>query len=267
MDATPTLPVLPSWPEFLKLLAHELRWQILMLLARSDYRGLEIVQRLKQPQNLISYHLRMLATQHLVSERRSTADGRDIYYSLNVETLRERYVAAAAALHPALIGESPLLRETLPLQIAPAPRVLFLCTENSARSQMAEGLLRHLAGDTLEVVSAGSQPSEVHPAAIRVLAQMGVDISQQRSKQLTLFQDQSFDYIVTVCDRMREACPTFPGDREQIHWSLPDPAALSGVSEDAREQAFAQIADQLLTRLRHFLALIASDHAQRVKSA
>jgi len=260
-------PALQPWPEFLKLLAHELRWQILTLLARSDYRGLEMVQRLNQPQNLISYHLRMLATQHLVSERRSTADGRDIYYSLNLETLRERYVAAAAALHPALMGTSLLLQETLPLQITPAPRVLFLCTENSARSQMAEGLLRHLAGGALEVVSAGSQPTEVHPSAIRVLAQMGVDISQQRSKRLDLFGDQSFDYIVTVCDRMREACPTFPGDLEQIHWSLPDPAALSDVSERAREEAFEQIAHQLLTRLRHFLALIASDHAPQARSA
>lgn len=256
---------LPSWPAFLKLLAHELRWQILTLLARSDYRGLEIVQRLKQPQNLISYHLRMLATQQLVSERRSIADGRDIYYSLNLEMLRERYAAAAAALHPALIGPSPLLEEKLSLQITPAPRVLFLCTENSARSQMAEGLLRHLAGGTLEVVSAGSQPTEVHPVAIRVLAQMGVDISQQRSKHLDFFQNQSFDYIVTVCDRMREACPTFPGDCEQIHWSLSDPTALVNVSERAREEAFEQLAHHLLMRLRYFLVLVASDYAPQAR--
>jgi protein-tyrosine-phosphatase len=251
------------WPEFLKLLAHELRWKILSLLARSDYRGLEIVQRLQHPQNLISYHLRLLATHQLVSERRSTADGRDIYYSLNLDLLRERYFATAAALHPTLMGKGAFLQEAPPLQITPPPRVLFLCTENSARSQMAEGLLRHLAGSSLDIVSAGSHPTEVHPTAIRVLAQMGVDISQHRSKHLDLLREQSFDYIVTVCDRMRECCPTFPGDRELIHWSLPDPAALSGVSAHAQEEAFEQIAQQLLTRLRHFLALIADEQQSR----
>lgn len=253
--------VLP-WPDFLKLLAHELRWNILALLARSDYRGLEIVQRLKQPQNLISYHLRLLATHQLVSERRSTADGRDIYYSLNLDILRERYAATATALHPALMAGSPLLPEARPLQLSSPLRVLFLCTENSARSQMAEGLLRHLAGGSVEVFSAGSQPADVHPSAIRVLAQMGVDISQQRSKHLDLFRDQSFDSIVTVCDRMRESCPAFPGDCEPIHWSLPDPAAREGLSETERDAAFAQIAQQLLMRLRHFLVLLAYEQEQ-----
>jgi protein-tyrosine-phosphatase len=253
---------LPSWPEFLKLLAHELRWNILTLLARSDYRGLEIVHLLNQPQNLISYHLRQLSTHHLVNERRSTADGRDIYYSLNLDLLRENYIATAVALHPVLAVETSLSQEIPSLPIAPAPRVLFLCTENSARSQMAEGLLRRLAGDTLAIVSAGSRPTEVHPAAIRVLAQMGVDISQQRAKHLDLFLNQSFDYIVTVCDRIRESCPTFPGDREQIHWSLPDPAAPEGISESERDDAFVKVAQQLLTRLRHFLVLITYEQRQ-----
>jgi protein-tyrosine-phosphatase len=238
------------WPEFLKLLAHEIRWNILTLLARSDYRVQELVQQLKQPQNLISYHLRLLARQGLVNERRSSADGRDIYYSIDLEQVRTRYQAAAVALHLAL-----------------ELRVLFLCTENSARSQMAEGLLRHLAGASLDVASAGSQPAEVHPYAIRALAALGIDISHQRSKHLDVFREQSFDEIVTVCDRMRESCPTWPANRELIHWSFPDPAALSGISEAERYAAFEQLAQQLLTRLRHFLALLAYEQAQQTRTA
>lgn len=134
-------------------------------------------------------------------------------------------------------------------------RVLFLCTENSARSQMAEGILRHLSGGRIEVFSAGSHPSSVHPYAIQVLAAMGIDISQQKSKHLDEFRDQSFDYIVTVCDRVRESCPTFPGDPEGIHWSFIDPAAVKGSDKD-RYRAFEQVALQLITRLRYFLILI-----------
>lgn len=261
------LPSSLSGPDFLKLLSHELRWQILQLLARSDYRGQEMVQRLKQPQNLISYHLRMLATHHLVTERRSSADGRDIYYSLNLDVLRECYTAAAMALHPVLGGFSSAHQEERPLQLHAPVRILFLCTENSARSQMAEGLLRHLAGETIEVASAGSQPSTVHPYAVQVLAQMGIDSSQQHSKHLDTFRDQAFDAVITVCDRMRECCPTFPGEREPIHWSLPDPVALAGVSEHERYAAFEQIAQQLLTRLRHFLALLAYEQERSAKTA
>jgi protein-tyrosine-phosphatase len=262
-----TLSATPAEPAFLKLLAHELRWNILTLLARSDYRGLEIVQRLKQPQNLISYHLRLLATNHLVSERRSTADGRDIYYSLDLDRLREGYAAAATALHPGLLPAHPFLPASPPFQISPPVRVLFLCTENSARSQMAEGLLRHLAGDAIEVYSAGSQPTEIHPSAIRVLAHMGVDISQQHSKHVELFRDQSFDTIVTVCDRMREECPTFPDTHELIHWSFPDPAAGEYRSEEEADAAFALIAQQLVTRLRHLLVLLAAEHQQMARTA
>lgn len=246
-----------SGPAFLKVLAHDLRWQILRELSRSDYRGLELVERLKQPQNLISYHLRLLATHHLVSERRSAADGRDIYYSLNLDVLRERYAATATILHPVLGSFSSPKPEEEPIRIHRPVRVLFLCTENSARSQMAEGLLRHLAGEMIEVCSAGSEPSQVHPYAVQVLAQMGVDISHATSKHFDVFRAQTFDAVITVCDRMRECCPTFPGEDEPIHWSLPDPVALDVASEQERYAAFEQIAQQLLTRLRHLLARLA----------
>jgi protein-tyrosine-phosphatase len=255
------LPSALAGPEFLKLLAHDLRWQIVRVLARGDYRGLELVQRLKQPQNLISYHLRLLASHHLVSERRSAADGRDIYYSLNLDVLRERYAATATILHPVLGGFSTSAHLLTPV------RVLFLCTENSARSQMAEGLLRHLTGGTIEVASAGSQPSTVHPYAVQVLAQMGIDISRAASKHLDAFRDQAFDAVITVCDRMRECCPTFPGEHEPIHWSLPDPVALEGISEQERYAEFERIAQQLLTRLRHFLALLAYEQERSTQTA
>lgn len=256
------------WPTFLKLLAHELRWKILVLLTRSDYCGLEIVQRLKKPQNLISYHLRLLATHQLVSEHRSAADGRDMYYSLNLDLLCEQYAAAATALHPALgnftVDSQDILARRI--QVNPPLRVLFLCTENSARSQMAEGLLRYLAGNSIDVCSAGSQPSEVHPYAIQILAQMGIDISHATSKQLDTFRDQTFDVVITVCDRMKECCPTFPGDSEPIHWSLPDPVALEGVSAQEQLAAFEQLAQKLLTRLRHFLLLVTSEQKRHVHS-
>lgn len=259
-----------SWPAFLKLLAHELRWKILTLLARSDYCGLEIVERLHQPQNLVSYHLRLLATHQLVTERRSAADGRDIYYSLNLELLGEQYTAAALALHPALALSASQIsaqRETVPFHLQHPLRVLFLCTENSARSQMAEGILRHLAGKRIEVCSAGSQPSRVHPYATRVLAQMGIESSRQTAKHLETFQGQSFDVVITVCDRMKECCPTWPSDPEQIHWSLPDPVALEGVSEEERYAAFEEIGRQLMVRVRHFLLLIAAEQAQQTRTS
>lgn len=261
------LPSALAGPEFLKLLAHDLRWQIVRVLARGDYRGLELVQRLKQPQNLISYHLRMLITHHLVAERRSSADARDIYYSLNLDLLREQYAAAALALHPALRSFSSTSSEALPAQLSAPRRVLFLCTENSARSQMAEGLLRSLAGEAIEVASAGSEPTLVHPYAVQVLAQMGIDISHATSKHLDTFRDQTFDAVITVCDRMRECCPTFPGEQEPIHWSLPDPVALRGVSEQERYAEFERIAQHLLTRLRHLLAQFAYEQERNAKTA
>jgi protein-tyrosine-phosphatase len=209
----------------------------------------------------------MLATHQLVSERRSAADGRDIYYSLNLDLLRERYAATATILHPALGGFASSSQEGQPIPLHAPVRVLFLCTENSARSQMAEGLLRHLSGGTIEVASAGSEPSTVHPYAVQVLAQMGIDISRAASKHLDAFRDQTFDAVITVCDRMRECCPIFPGEREPIHWSLPDPVALEGVPEHERYAEFERIAQQLVTRLRHFLMFLAYEQERSTQTA
>ena len=130
-------------------------------------------------------------------------------------------------------------------------RVLILCTGNSARSQMAEGLLRHDAGDRFEVFSAGTKPSQVRPEAIAVMRELGSDISGQRSKSVDEFSGQQFDYVLTVCDNAKESCPIFPGQTVTIHQNFEDPAALQG-SEEERLAAFRRVRDQLREYLKAF---------------
>lgn len=131
-------------------------------------------------------------------------------------------------------------------------RILILCTGNSARSQMAEGLLRALAGDRFEVASAGSQPSRVHPLAVEAMAERGIDISGHRSKHLEEFLGQSFDRVLTVCDQAAQNCPVFPGPARRMHWSFPDPAAAEGSPEE-RAAVFAGVRDDIEARLRAWL--------------
>src|SRR6185312_1564454 len=233
-------------PAILKLLAHDVRWKILSLLAHSDYCVQELVRYLEQPQNLVSYHLRRLHTHGIVTERRSTADGRDIYYSLNLEKLQALYFTSAGALHPALGNTQISSEEQITISPRNPLRILFLCTGNSARSQMAEGLLRHLSKGQVEAFSAGSNPKSLHPCAVQVMASMDIDISQQRAKHFDAFRGQSFDLVITVCDRVKEICPSFPGnpESEHIHWSLPDPSLMDG-SEEEKYAVFEQIARQL----------------------
>jgi arsenate reductase len=129
-------------------------------------------------------------------------------------------------------------------------RVLFVCTGNSARSQMAEGWLRHLSGGRVEAASAGTEPKGLHPLAVRVMAERGVDVSGQRSKPLSEVADQAFDLVVTVCDRARQTCPVFPGART-LHWDLPDPASVDGPEEALR--LFREVRDELERRVRALL--------------
>jgi len=132
-------------------------------------------------------------------------------------------------------------------------RVLILCTANSARSQMAEGLLRDMAGDRFDVYSAGSQPSVVNPFAIKAMAQKDIDISGHSSDGLTQYLDQKFDYVITVCDNAAETCPVFPGKAERIHWGFPDPAAVEGSDEDILA-SFAEVRDGLEKTLRDWVS-------------
>ena len=128
-------------------------------------------------------------------------------------------------------------------------RVLILCTGNSARSQMAEGLLRHDAGEHYEVESAGVEPSFVRPQAIEAMREIGIDISGHRSKSLDEFTKQSFDYVITVCDNAKEHCPVFPGNARRIHWSFDDPAAVSG-DDSPQLTVFRRVRDEIRDRLR-----------------
>ena len=131
-------------------------------------------------------------------------------------------------------------------------RVLFLCTGNSARSQMAEGLLRSIAGDRFEVFSAGTLTKGLHPLAIEAMRNVDIDISSQVSKDVRTFEGQQFDYVITVCDRARQACPVFPG-AAPIHWGLDDPAEATG-SRDEQLETFERTRDEILKRVRGFLS-------------
>lgn len=131
-------------------------------------------------------------------------------------------------------------------------KILVLCTGNSCRSQMAEGYLRHLAGDRFEVVSAGLEPSVVNPKAIRVMQEDGVDISSHTSKDVEQFVGQKFDFIITVCDNAKERCPFFPGQAERIHWSFEDPAAAKGTEEEVLA-VFRGVRDQIKNRIKAFI--------------
>jgi len=134
----------------------------------------------------------------------------------------------------------------------PKPRVLFLCTGNSCRSQMAEGWLRAIAGDQFEVFSAGVKPAGVNAMAIAVMREIGVDISGQRSKSVGELLGQHFPYTVTVCDSAREQCPVFPGPCQRLHWSLEDPAAATGTDEQ-RLGLFRRVRDEIGDRVREFV--------------
>jgi arsenate reductase len=128
-------------------------------------------------------------------------------------------------------------------------RVLFLCTHNSARSQMAEGLLRHLAGNRFEAHSAGTEATHVRPLAVRAMDEVGVDISGQESKTLERYLREPFDYVITVCDDANEACPVFPGAKNRRHWSLPDPSAAEGTEEE-RLAVFRSVRDGIRDRVQ-----------------
>src|SRR5690606_26494017 len=190
--------VKPMPPAFLQLAGHELRWRLLVELSRSDRRVHELTGLLDEPQNLVSYHLGKLRDAELVSSRRSSADRRDAYYSVDLARVRSLLAATGAALHPGI-------------HLAPAPpgaaargavraRVLFLCTGNSARSQMAEALTRARSAGLVEAYSAGSRPRPLHPDAVRVMREeYGIDLSGQRSKHLDTFAEDRFDRVITLC--------------------------------------------------------------------
>jgi ArsR family transcriptional regulator, arsenate/arsenite/antimonite-responsive transcriptional repressor / arsenate reductase (thioredoxin) len=243
----------PNVQDFLRLAGHRLRWRLLRELASSDRRVNELTGLLGEPQNLVSYHLGQLRSARLVSARRSSADRRDLYYTADLPRFAGLLAQTGRSLHPGLRLEAaaPGLPRDMPG--APVSRLLFLCTGNSARSQMAEALARTRSAGRVHAHSAGSRPKPLHPNAVRVLREAGIDIALHRPKYLEVFAAQSFDFVITLCDRVREVCPDFPGHPGYIHWSIPDPAAPGG-SDEQTYPMFRQVAAELETRIGFLLA-------------
>ena len=238
---------------FLQLLGDDLRWQLYGELAQSDRRVGELTERVGRPQNLVSYHLAELRSAGLVRARRSSADGRDTYYRADLLRCRELLRAVGTALHPALV---PPAVQPAPAAASGASRpttVLFLCTGNSARSQMAEALLEHRSGSAFRARSAGSHPKPLHPNAVRVMAERGIDIADRPSTHLQRFARTRFDHVITLCDKVREVCPELPGNPVAAHWSMPDPAA-EGDADDETYPAFRRTADELEDRIELLIA-------------
>ena len=253
-----------SIPAVFQLAGHPLRWQLLSELATSDRRVRELIDALDESQPLVSYHLRQLREAGLVTARRSSFDGRDNYYSLDLSHYSQLLVDAGAALHPAL----QLTAETsVPSsRLRRRPRVLFLCTGNSARSQIAEALLRERSAGSVEAFSAGSKPKPLHPNAVAVMRARGIDIASQQSKHLDTFSRQRFETVITLCDRVREVCPEFPGKPQTIHWSIPDPSAEPG-SDNETYPSFERAAAELETRIHFLLYRLATPNAKEVSRA
>src|SRR5215472_12140023 len=251
-------------PVFVRMAAHPLRWRLLTELARSDYRVRELVALVDQPQNLVSYHLRLLREDGLVTATRSSFDGRDSYYHLDLRRCAETLTESGAALHPAL-------RQHAAPPIPPPGQerlrhlaVLFVCTGNSARSPIAEALLRHHTAERVTVTSAGSQPrAHLHPNTIRVLRDaFDIDIADQQPRHLDTLRGRRFDHVITLCDRAREVCPEFASQQRRIHWSIPDPAT-SGDTDQASYPAFQRTAADIDTRIRHLLPVLEATNPRR----
>lgn len=234
---------------FLQLVGHPLRWRLLGELARSDRVVHELTALVREPQNLVSYHLAKLRDGGLVSTRQSSADRRDAYYTVDLAHVAAGLSGAGGALHPAL-RLTPPSPDNLRMG---AMKILFLCTGNSARSQMAEVLVKAKSGGAIEAVSAGSQPKPLHPNAVRVMRdEYDLDLSGHVSKHLGVFADEHFDWVISLCDRVREVCPEFPDRPEVIHWSIPNPA--TGESDRVTYPLFRQTAAELATRIEFLLA-------------
>lgn len=226
-----------SSPPVLGLLAHDLRWTIVGLLADGDLRTGELVARTGQAPSLVSYHLGRLRDAGLVSARRSAADGRDSYHTLDLGALEQ--AVAAIRVRPG------------PLAGAPAPaQVLFVCSGNSSRSPMAEGWLNHLGGGRVTARSGGVTPGPLHPLAAAAMAEHGVDIGGHQPAHVSAFAGHSFGRVITLCDRAREECGELPA--AAVHWSIPNPAQAHPPDIDA----FRATARELRTRVGYLLGAV-----------
>ena len=217
--------------EFLRLAGEPVRWHLLQELARSDRHVRELTGLVGRPQNLVSYHLGKLRSAGLVVARRSSADGRDAYYTVALDRFSELLAAAGRSLHPGL----QLTRATPPTPPQghwAARRGCCSCAPATAPGPRSPKRWPWPAPRAWsEAFSAGSHPKPVHPYAARVLRERGISFGDRHSKPLSLFVATRFDHVITLCDKVREVCPEFPGQpgrSGQIHWSIPDPAASGG---------------------------------------
>lgn len=234
----------------MRMASHPVRWALLTELAGGDHRVRELAAAVGEPQNLVSYHLRLLRRAGLIDARRSAFDGRDTYYHLDLARCAGVFAQAAAALHPALAPTPTAMPAT-------TRSVLFLCSGNSARSPMAEALLRHKGAGVIRTASAGSHPKpRMHPNAVRIMREgYGIDL-RGRPRPLTAVARRRFDYVITLCDKVREY-PRDHGVATAIHWSLPDPSA-AGDSDRASYPEFRRVAEELNDRIDFLLPVLAT---------
>ena len=236
-------------PPLMQMAAHPLRWALLTELAAGDHRVRELAAAVDEPQNLVSYHLRLLRSAGFIDARRSSFDGRDTYYHLNLTSCAGEFGEAAAALHPALAPAS-IIQPT-------ARSVLFLCSGNSARSPMAEALLQKKGQGRIRAASAGSHPKpHVHRNAVRIMRDMyGIDLRGKRPQPLTAVGRRRFDHVITLCDKVREYAHDH-GLATTMHWSLPDPSAAAD-SDQASYPEFRRVAGELNSRIEFLLPVLA----------
>ncbi|MCV7100129.1 helix-turn-helix domain-containing protein [Mycobacterium palustre] len=228
----------------MRMASHPVRWALLSELAAGDHRVRELAAAVDEPQNLVSYHLRLLRSAGLIDARQSTFDGRDTYYRLDLRRCAGAFGEAAAALHPALARAATA---------APASAsVLFLCTGNSARSPMAEALLEKKGRGRIRTASAGSHPKpSLHPNAIRIMREAyGIDLRGIRPQPITAVARRRFDCVITLCDKVREYARDH-GVPTTTHWSVPDPSAAANYLE------FRRVAGELDARIDFLLPVLA----------
>ena len=216
-------------------------------------------------QALISHHLAVLKAAGLIADHRSPHDGRVIFYTVNKDRLRDLYgelsllLDPIRALDPRPTPPDPTRRTAMSGPI----RALFLCTGNSARSQMAEALLHDKGEGLFEAFSAGTHPKALNPLTIKIMDEKGIDVRGQRSKDVAEFLADRFDYVITVCDSANEECPVFPGDYERIHWSFEDPAAATG-DEERRLTVFRRVRIAIENRIALFINAHRREAAERM---
>ena len=237
-------------PPLMQMASHPVRWALLTELAAGDYRVRELAAAVDEPQNLVSYHLRLLRSAGLIEARRSAFDGRDTYYRLNLTRCAGAFAEAAAALHPSLAP-------SLTAKPAAGRSVLFLCSGNSARSPMAEALLQMKGRGRIRAASAGSHPTaQMHPNAVRIMRDMyGIDLGGSRPQPLTAVARRRFDHVITLCDKVREYARDH-GLATTMHWSLPDPSAAADSDRDSYPE-FRRVASELDSRIEFLLPVLA----------